>query len=207
MKIISFEGIDGCGKTTQTDLLYEQLQGTKPHLHRFRYTAKDNFWGRRIKDFYALESKHWLKPLGNLTSVQELLYAFSARANLKKLDLHEDSLVLSDRCIATAYATHVGALPEWYITLFEPKFIPDIVFFLDVDPRVGLDRIKDRPTKYLDEDLESEIKFREAYLRFVKGDVPKPLRSTKFIRIDAHRAIDGVNKEIRRTLEELTVLP
>ena len=201
MKVIAFEGIDGCGKSTQARLLHESLvdQGAV-NVTLYQYTGKDNYWGRRIRDVYALDSVHMLKPLRRFRAMQELLYSLCARSNLRKLHPNDGSLVIADRSIVTAYASHIGRLPEWYITFLEPKLIPDVVVFLDVDPEVGLSRIANRETMFLDEDLESAWEFRSNYQSLESGNLPRILKTAEFITIDASRSIERVHKETLRLL-------
>jgi len=207
MKTIAFEGIDGCGKTTQCTLLYEKFR-ENPSICLYRYTDRDNFWGRVLKKAYDTSSRSILRYLGKPKTIQELLYAFSARANLKKAGASENSTILADRSIVTAYASHLNILPEWYINLIEPKLIPDTVVYLDLNPFEGLQRIATRENKYRDEDLESMIEFRNAYLQILYKKRPKSLEKTKFHFIDSRGTIDSVHREIMGKLEhELTYVP
>ena len=201
-KTIAFEGIDGAGKTTQSLKLVDSLRGSgRGDVQLYKYTSKENFWGRTIKKIYSVETGGPYAVLQQCRSLQELLYALSARKNLEAIHGNSQSVIIADRSIVTAYASHHNLLPEWYLRLVEPKLIPDIVVYLDVEPATGLERIAERHIRFLDEDLSSEIEFRNTYLSFFNGDRPRALQSCKFLKIDGNLPEEDVHHEVLSQLE------
>ncbi|MEM4240189.1 MAG: hypothetical protein QXM31_03370 [Candidatus Woesearchaeota archaeon] len=204
MKVIAFEGIDGSGKTTQAALLHQYLQqNSSLPVSMYSCCSKNNFWGAVIKKVYRLDSNSSLKCLGKLRSIQEILYALCARSNTKKISNSPDSLVIADRSIITAYASHYKKLPEWFVSLLEPRVIPSLVFFLDIEPSVAISRIASREGKFHDEHLESLVEFRGTYFNYIMGDRrPACLAGTKFMVIDGNKPVGQVHQEIRASLDD-----
>lgn len=201
MKYVSFEGIDGAGKTTQIEKQYYRLQKEGISVGKYEYTKKNNFWGKIIREVYSLDTQHSLQYLFKPRIVQETLYALSARNNLKECDLNK-KLILSDRSIVTAYASHIHKIPEWFILLVEPSFIPNLVIYLDISPEVGLERIKERNEKFRDEDLESLIEFRDLYMELMFDKRPKILKNTEFVVIDAIKSLEEVTFEVTELFDK-----
>ena len=202
MEHIAFEGIDGAGKSTQVDIQYSRLQDMQIPTSVYRYSEKNNVWGRIIRDVYSIHQQSNLHLLFKPRIIQEMLYALSARANLKSCKRNNTELLLSDRSIVTAYASHMNDVPEWFISLIEPPTTPDLVIYLDVPPEVGLRRINDRYNKFKDEDLESLIEFKDLYMHIMSEKRPKRLKNTEFIMIDATRSLEEVTSEATEVIDE-----
>ena len=202
MKHIAFEGIDGAGKSTQVDIQYSRLRDMQIPTSVYRYSEKNNVWGRIIRDVYSIHRQSNLHILFKPRIIQEMLYALSARANLKSCKRNNTELLLSDRSIVTAYASHMNEIPEWFISLIEPPTTPDLVIYLDVPPEVGLRRINDRYNKFKDEDLESLIEFKDLYMHIMSEKRPKRLKNTKFVKIDATRSLEEVTSEATEVIDE-----
>ena len=200
MKHIAFEGIDGAGKSTQVGVQYSRLQNAQISASIYRYSEKNNFWGRIIRRVYSLDQQdnlHFFKP----RIIQETLYALSARANLRSCRRDNSELLLSDRSIVTAYASHLNKVPEWFISLIEPQTTPDLVIYLDVPPEVGLRRINDRHKKFKDENLESLTEFRDLYMQVMSEKIPKKLKDTEFVIIDATKSLEEVTSEATEVID------
>ncbi len=205
MKIVSFEGIDGAGKTTQTRLQYDRLEQEGLSVGVYSYSNKNNRWGRIIRRMYTLDAPTPFDWFFRRRGVQEVLYSLSARHNLKESGLSGRDVVISDRSIVTAYASHIDQVPEWFISFVEPSFVPNLVVFLDVQPQVGLERISGRDQKFKDEDLESLIKFRNLYMRIMFDKRPRKLEQTEFVVVDAARSLEEVTAEVTALLDKKVV--
>ena len=202
MKHIAFEGIDGAGKSTQLDIQYSRLQNAQIPTSIYRYSEKNNFFGKIIKGVYSLDQPSRFHFLFKSRIIQETLYALSARANLKSCRKKNIELLLLDRSIVTAYASHLNSIPEWFISLIEPSITPDLVIYLDIPPEVGLRRINDRHRKFRDEDLESLTEFRNLYMHIISEKRLKRLKNTEFIVVDATRSLEEVTSETTEIIGE-----
>jgi dTMP kinase len=198
MKYIAFEGIDGSGKSTQYEAEVDRLKGLfgEDAVKEYLYSSKDNPIGRFIKRAYSQGSSHPLSFLTRNRSVQEALYAFNARHNLRKAGVAEGDLVVSDRSIVTAYASHVDRVPDWVLNLLEPRFSPDLAIFIDIPPEVGFSRIADRETLLKEEELEALQEFYEGYKKVFEGRMPPSLRNTQIEVIDGTRPIEAVTSDV-----------
>jgi len=147
MKIITFEGIEGVGKSTQIQLLNNYLneKGYKTEILR---EPGSTATGEQIREIL-------LNTPIDLSSESELLLMFAARAQLikeKLLDSDKD-IVLFDRFYdaSVAYQGYGRGLSlEAIFNLIELTNypIPNITFLLDIDVEEGFRRksndLKDR---------------------------------------------------------------
>jgi dTMP kinase len=146
--LVVFEGIDGAGKTTQANLLFEDLKrrGFDVVLSK---EPTDSIYGRKIKKLANAE-RDLTRPL------EEYQLFVNDRKihveNVIKPALARKQIVILDRYYLStiAYQGALGLDPNKIRTeneAFAP--IPEIVFLLKVPPRVGIRRIQ----KIRNEDL------------------------------------------------------
>ena len=96
--------------------------------------------------------------------------------------------MVSDRYVysSLAYQGAAGLSLEWIEKINEHTLRPDFAIFIDVDPKIVMQRLK--PNKSVMENLRTQRKVREIYLEFVgKGDL---------VRIDGNRPKNEVAEEI-----------
>lgn len=139
---ITFEGIDGCGKSTQAERLYKRLRrmGYDPLFVREPGGTAVSEKIRRI----LLDRKNHITPLAEL-----LLYE-AARAHLARTviipALAQGRIVVCDRYYdsTTAYQGYGRGLDKRLIetlnTAAAGNVAPDVTFILDVDYRTSLTR-------------------------------------------------------------------
>ncbi len=199
MKSIALEGIDGAGKTTQVKKLADRLTREGFPVNIWHYTDKNNRWGRIIKGLYSQNGK---EPsfLSKSRYLQEMLYALSARANLRKLTLYEDSVILSDRSVICAYASHIGRMPFWFIDMVEPNMSPDTAILINIPPEEGLKRIGSRGTGFLDENLGELRLFEQGYRDIMGTQRPRKLRHTQFKLVDGLGSEEEVSERVYRAV-------
>jgi dTMP kinase len=166
---ICIEGLDGCGKTTQTKLLVERLQKSRGTV----YTAEPS--RGKIGTFIR---KSILYGEKRPSSVAEALLFAADRVehvdNEVLPALRQGKIVVSDRYVysSLAYQGAAGLSLEWIEKVNEHALRPDLAVFIDVDPRTVMRRLK--PIRSVMETLETQQKVREIYLRFVeKGDLTR----------------------------------
>jgi dTMP kinase len=135
--LVSFEGLDGAGKTTQMDLLAQWLADHSVDYLRTREPGGTPLGG---------EIRHLLFQHPELT-ITPLAEAFLFQADraqhfstLVLPALAEGKLVLTDRCFDSSIAYQgiargVGSeLVECLSLLATQNHVPDLTFFLDLDP-------------------------------------------------------------------------
>jgi len=189
---IVFEGIDGCGKTTQAKLFakYLQKEGFQVYLTR---EPSDNRIGRFFRENYLEKEASW-------NVLRDVFMFFADRAEHVELEiepaLREGKIVVSDRYYHSSIVyQYVGSLRsrqklslKWLLetaSLF-PK--PNLVFIIDVDIETAMSRIENR----------GRYEFRE-YLSELKGmflKLPELLRNETIYIVDGIGAVDEVQNRI-----------
>jgi dTMP kinase len=166
---ICIEGLDGCGKTTQAKLLAKKLRKS----HNAVYTTEPSAGkiGTYIRNSYLYGEKR-------LSSVIEALLFAADRIEHVENEvlpaLKQGKLVISDRYVysSLAYQGAAGLSLEWIEKVNEHALKPDLSVFIDVDPKIVMSRLK--PKKSVMENLETQQKVREIYLKFVeKGSLTR----------------------------------
>ena len=190
MKIFSFEGIEGVGKSTQINLLkdYLEINGYNTEILR---EPGSTITGESIRSI-LLDSKE------NLSSESELLLMFAARAQLisEKVNNSNSDIILFDRFYDASVA-YQGFGRNLSIDFIQSliDFIncpePRLTFLLDISVQDGFERkvndVKDRIESAGNEFFQ---KVREGYLDIAKNN------QNRIKVIDAMQSIDDINKSI-----------
>ena len=188
---ITFEGVEGAGKTTQVQRLATAL-GSDVVLTR---EPGGTPVSERIREVFMTSDR--------ITTMTELLLIAAARA--QHVDerirpaLAANQIVICDRFIdaTVAYQGYRGGIDLEIIHqlnhIATGGLIPDITFMLDLPPEMGLQRQQQNETDRdrLDkEPLEFHRRVREGYLAVAKAE-PHRVKL-----IDATQSPDAVHSEI-----------
>lgn len=141
--LISFEGIDGCGKSTQIDLLKKHLKNKEEDFYVFREPGGTEL-SEKIRNLLLHET-------GEMSPITELLLFSAARSQLiseKVLPLvSSGKIVILDRFYdsTTAYQGYGRESAELnqienLNDLASIGTVPDITFYLKIDPEVAAQR-------------------------------------------------------------------
>jgi len=155
---ISFEGIEGSGKSTQIQLLKEFLnqKGLNPVVIR---EPGGTQIGEKVRDIFLTKTNEYFDPL------TEVLLLYSSRkqldTNVIKPALSAGKIVIADRFAdaTIAYQAYGKSVPKDFIAQLHSDLEitnPDLTFFIDISPELSKARISDRES----DRMESEsIKF------------------------------------------------
>jgi dTMP kinase len=181
---ICVEGLDGCGKTTQTKLLVRRL---RKKGYDVAYTAEPS--RGKIGNFIKKYCLHGEKRASAI--VEALLFAADRFEHVRSEiipALNGGRIVVSDRYVysSLAYQGAAGLDPEWIWKINERATRPDLAIFVDVEPEVVMQRLKRK--KSVMEDLETQRKVREVYTKFVERG--------ELVRIDGGRSKKGVADDV-----------
>ena len=176
--LISFEGSEGCGKSTQIRRLADRLEEID---HREVVVTREpggTVIGEDIRHLlmHADSSK-------NIFPETELLLFAASRAQLVREiiypSIQDGKIVLCDRFLdsTTVYqgvARQIADDPVTQINSFAVgDVVPDLTVILDVPAEVGLERIKhrvsDMPDRMEQENVEFYGKVREGYLHLANN--------------------------------------
>ncbi len=176
-KLISFEGSEGSGKSTQLIRLAAHLQNLKREVITVREPGGTEI-GEQIRNIIVHNSRG-----DEMCPETELLLFTAARAQLVREiiapALIAGKIVLSDRFLdsSTVYqgiGRNLALDPVNQINRFAVgNVMPDLTVVIDVPSEVGLARIRQRATDLPDrmerENLDFYKKVREGYLVLAKG--------------------------------------
>jgi dTMP kinase len=176
-KLISFEGSEGCGKSTQIALLAAHLLKTGRDVITTREPGGTEI-GEQIRNIIVHNSKG-----DEMCAETELLLFAASRAQLVREVIAPALLagqyVLSDRYLdsSTVYqgiARNLAPDPVSHINRFAVgNVMPDITVVIDVPTEVSLQRLKQRVTDVPDrmerENVDFYNKVREGYLLLAKN--------------------------------------
>lgn len=191
---ISFEGIDGSGKTTHAKTFCQFLCKNGLRFVSSREPGGTPF-GEDVRDFA-------LKKYANKSKTAELYLFEAARAeNFEKIikpALKEGKVVVVDRfCDSTLAYQGYGNNNNLEAVKFVDDFAtgglkPDLTFYLDITPEEALKRRTKRATKDLIEErgLDYQRRVRDGYLEIYKQN------KQRIVLIDVSGSIEEVDAEI-----------
>ena len=195
MKIISFEGIEGVGKSTQINLLKDYLESKNYLIEIYREPGSTPV-GEKIRDI-LLDSNN------DLSNETELLLMFAARSELidKKINTSQCDYLLLDRFYdaSMAYQGYGRKLSKDFITSLTSFIncpIPDLSFLLDISVKEGFQR-KNSDVKDRIESSSNDFfnKVRKGYKTIAKAN------KNRFEIINAANNIDKIHQIIIKKIQ------
>lgn len=201
--LISFEGGEGGGKTTQIVRIRQRLLKMSKDVVALREPGGTSV-GEQIREV-VLSSKNT-----GISFTAEVLLFQAARAQIYREvvlpSLEAGKIVLMDRTrdssvVYQGIVRKFGReLIEQLNTISTNDTYPDLTFFLDVPVETGLQRrSKAGDENRLDmESLDFHQEVRAAYQQLVKEDKGK-----RWVSIDASKSIDDVEKAIWEKVEKV----
>ena len=196
MKIISFEGIEGVGKSTQIDLLYDYLLNAGKCVKKFREPGS-TIPSEKIRNIL-------LDPDLTLESQTELLLMYASRSELVANEIlsNRHDFILLDRYFdaSMAYQGYGRNLDKDFINslkIFINAPDPDLTILLDIDPVKGFER---KSGDSIDRIESSGLKFfsdvRNGYLELAS-------QYPRIKCIDAEQDANTISSEIINLVESL----
>ncbi len=171
---ITFEGVEGCGKSTQSRLLYRRL-GKLAIATLLIHEPGTTSLGERISRLLK-----WAKDY-NISPLSELLLFNASRAQLLeeviRPALKEGKIVICDRYAdsSTAYQGYGRGLDLATVKMINQiathRLKPDLTIWLDVPVTGGLARKKDEiPDRFHKEEISFHKCVREGYVKLAEAD-------------------------------------
>lgn len=203
-RFVSFEGIEGCGKTTQIALLSEALtQRSIPHSVTREPGGTAVGEGIR-KILLHSETIH-------LTAAAELLLFYASRSQniLEKIEpsLAKGEVVICDRFYhaSMAYQGYGRGIPIEFIEKLTDLVCgtrrPEITILLDIEPEIGLARARARNSKRSEDEGRFEMEEVSFYTRIRNGYLDLASRERNRIRVvAANRPIEAVHQDVLKIM-------
>ena len=196
---ISFEGIEGSGKSTQIDLLESHLKKLGHKVAKLREPG-GTLMGEKIREIFLQDT---------LEKVDPITEAFLLYASRKHLDqnflrekINQGYIVIADRYsdATVAYQCFGKGLDKNFIDLMHKGsnlLTPDLTFYLDITAEMSRDRISDREMDRMEsESIEFFDKVRQGYLK-IASENPE-----RVVCMDANKSIVELKDEIATKTKE-----
>lgn len=207
-KLITFEGIEGSGKSTQLRLVAERLMGENIPLLITQEPSGTGI-GRKIGDILFNRENY------QMCAETEVFLFCAARAQHVRETimpaLNQNRIVLCDRFSDATYAYQGAArgLNSEFIKIINDfsamGLKPNLTLLFDLPVETGLSRATDRDNRLKDssfsdrferESLNFHNKVREGYLNILHSE------PARFRLIDATRDVDIIQEEVYRHIME-----
>ena len=198
---ISFEGIEGSGKSTQIKLLREKLKELGHDVKTLREPGT-TIMGEKIREIFLEDTEEQVDPITEAF----LLYASRKHLdqNFLRKNVSDGCIVIADRYsdATIAYQCYGKGLDKDFIEKIHKSsdlLVPDLTFYIDISVETSRSRISNRKMDRMEsESVEFFKHVRSGYLEIASKN------PDRFITLDGNLTIDQLEIEIaKKTLERL----
>jgi dTMP kinase len=191
--LITMEGIDGSGKTTQARFLKNYFE-KKGFNAVFTKEPGGTLLGKRVREILLTEE---MNPVSEF-----LLFASDRREHVEKVilpALNAGNIIISDRFhdSSVAYQGYGRGVSLDFINYVHRKILenllPDITFIVDVPPVIGLGRLG-KTDRIERSGINFLKKVREGYLEMAS-------KERRFFVVDGTKEKETVHKEIVKVVQ------
>ena len=190
---ITFEGIEGSGKSTQIKLLQASLKQDGHSVEILREPGTTHL-GEKIRDVFLEKTNEKVDPM------TEAFLLYASRKHLDQNFLQEHlknkSIVIADRYsdATVAYQCFGKGLSEDFVQYIHEKsdlLSPDLTFYMDITAEASKARIDDRELDRMEsESLDFFNKVRSGYLEIAKSN------PDRIIVLDAELSVEDLQDKI-----------
>lgn len=130
------DGMDGCGKTTVSTILKQNLESKGRKVLEITHPNENTFFGRQAAKFLCIQNK----GAELVSTVFYILDVLCSLVKKKKIGKNYDDVIFVRYSLAAAY------LPEklvkfGYDVIIHVLPVPDVKIFVDSRPKICMDRI------------------------------------------------------------------
>ena len=192
-KFITFEGIDGCGKSTQAKLLLEFLNKSGVETILVREPGGTNI-SESIREILLHSSS------GQMGDRTESLLMTASRAQLTQdviiPNMDQGKFVIADRYSDSTLAYQGGGRNldiEWLIELNNYAtftLLPDITFFVDIRSDEALRRLDSNKDRIEGEGIEFQTRVRKTYHELAERF------NDRYVILDGYSEIGDIHQKV-----------
>ena len=194
---ISFEGIEGSGKSTQIELIEELIRAKGYQVKKLREPGTTEL-GEKIRNIFLEKTTETVDPITEAF----LLYASRKHLdqNFLRQNLNEGAIVIADRYAdaTLAYQSYGKGLDQNFVKLihdYSQLLSPDLTFYMDISAELSRERISDREMDRMEsESIDFFKKVREGYLQ-IAHDNPE-----RVVVLDANKTVDQLHESIKKII-------
>jgi dTMP kinase len=197
---VAFEGIDGCGKSTQARLLADYIFESNKYNHVVR--TREPYKNADIRKILQSESD----PYSQATKLAEMFIA-DRRNHVQDLigpNLKKGTFVISDRYSFStlAYQQTQGVDVKKLLQMHKGLPIADIIFIVDVPVEVAMNRMKKDTKRTTEQKFEKNKEFIAKLRKNYLSLAGLPLH--KVVIVDGTKSINEIfEKQIKPAFDEL----
>ena len=194
---ISFEGIEGSGKSTQIELIEELIRAKGYQVKKLREPGTTEL-GEKIRNIFLEKTAETVDPF------TEALLLYASRKHLDqnflRQNLNDGAIVIADRYAdaTLAYQSYGKGLDQNFVKLihdYSQLLSPDLTFYMDISAELSRERISDREMDRMEsESIDFFKKVREGYLQ-IAYDNPE-----RVVVLDANKTIDELHESIKKII-------
>jgi len=192
-KFITFEGIDGCGKSTQAKLLLEYMNKSGVETILVREPGGTNI-SESIREILLHSSS------GQMGDRTESLLMTASRTQLTQEviipNMDQGKFVIADRYSDSTLAYQGGGRNldiEWLIELNNYAtftLLPDITFFVDIRSEEALRRLDSNKDRIEGEGIEFQARVRKTYHELAERF------NDRYVILDGYGEIDDIHQKV-----------
>ena len=174
--LVTFEGGEGSGKTTQSQILYNALKEKGFEVIKTREPGGTRF-AEIIREILVQGESN------KISNISELLLFAAARADhvqkVIKECLQDNKIVICDRFTDStlAYQGYAGNLDLDLVKevnrISIGEISPDLTFIFDIDPTLGIERAlgeNNKETRFEEKDIIYHKKIRDGYMDIARDN-------------------------------------
>ncbi len=200
-KFIVFEGIDGCGKTTQLRLAADYLRSQSYNVLATKEPT-DMDIGRKIR-VLAAQGNTESSPV-SAEQFAELFYDDRVMHLSRRIipALQQGQIVLCDRhkLSTIAYQSAMGMDINELIQKHQGLYRPDLTLVFEVDLKLAMERI--RQTRSSREVFEQEDLLSRVKTNYQTAIAALTANGERFVSIDGNQKLQTVFREVKSTLDQ-----
>ena len=192
-KFITFEGIDGCGKSTQAKLLLDYMNKSGVETILVREPGGTNI-SESVREILLHSSA------GQMGDRTESLLMTASRAQLTQEviipNMDQGKFVIADRYSDSTLAYQGGGRNldiEWLIELNNYAtftLLPDITFFVDIRSEEALRRLDSNKDRIEGEGIEFQARVRKTYHELAERF------NDRYVILDGYGEIDDIHQKV-----------